>query len=432
MLKIKILLGAITTLLFFLNLSFADEIPKLVFEKRLNHLIKHRVKKGECLYLILKSYGIPDKVIPAFIKCIKQYNPHIQDLNKIFPGQVVFLPKLKVKRYKVKKGDYAINLLKRVGNVPKHLIYNEFINFFKMLNPKIKDINNLKVGMVVNLPVLPKKNRFTKKKIKKAEVNKKKHNKFFSLLEKIGFKITTGKKLLLPTKKGTWILVDTSNIFLVNSPWKDNFFILSKKLAPLYIKTLRKLKGKYLLLDFQKDIYELLVSFFKKLENLYPDKFLYWKRKRSVVIFDEDFTLEVKADVQFVVLLDDQKRYYFFFFNKVNSSNNVLWGIREFLKKHNIFISFFKNKLNRFSVENLFIPKLKMESIMENSLKMLNLSLTVLKNSNYVIKIYLEVPALFKKDKLAGLVFFEDEVDPYLVSLLNLKGYKCYAVVKNE
>ena len=73
-----------------------------------------------------------------------------------------------------------------------------------------------------------------------------------------------------------------------------------------------------------------------------------------------------------------------------------------------------------------------MESIMENSLKMLNLSLTVLKNSNYVIKIYLEVPALFKKDKLAGLVFFEDEVDPHLVTLLNLKGYKCYAVVKNE
>jgi hypothetical protein len=57
-------------------------------------------------------------------------------------------------------GDYLVHILRTTYEIPDHIIFNEYLNFIKELNPDIKDINTIGDYQIVLIPLnLPPKNK---------------------------------------------------------------------------------------------------------------------------------------------------------------------------------------------------------------------------------------------------------------------------------
>ena len=57
-------------------------------------------------------------------------------------------------------GEHLVNILRNTYNIPNHLIFNEYLNLIKEINPDIRDINNIKDYQTILIPLsLPPKNK---------------------------------------------------------------------------------------------------------------------------------------------------------------------------------------------------------------------------------------------------------------------------------
>ncbi|MFP4168980.1 MAG: LysM peptidoglycan-binding domain-containing protein [Desulfonatronovibrionaceae bacterium] len=136
---------------------------------RKEELLRYKVRAKEHLYQIMRSFGLTNEQISRVIPEIKELNPHIEDLSNLQPGQTLILPVLKsskkalseqMERWKakpvntqVRSGDSVVSMLRRIGGVPHYLIFNEYLNLFRDLNPELENIDQLEPGQEVSLPV---------------------------------------------------------------------------------------------------------------------------------------------------------------------------------------------------------------------------------------------------------------------------------------
>lgn len=152
--------------------GFAEKPLRLFFEKNIEAAKRpepqtHTVREGEWLIRILEEKGYTRQEIRELLPVVKELNPDITDLNKLRPGQTLQLPdeppatlkirpaippESKKKTYTVKSGDTLVSILKREG-VPQELIFKDYLGLFLELNPQISDINKLRVGQEIVLPV---------------------------------------------------------------------------------------------------------------------------------------------------------------------------------------------------------------------------------------------------------------------------------------
>lgn len=152
--------------------GFAEKPLRLFFEKNIETAKRpepqtHTVREGEWLIRILEEKGYTRQEIRELLPVVKELNPDITDLNKLRPGQTLQLPdeppatlkirpaippESKKKTYTVKSGDTLVSILKREG-VPQELIFKDYLGLFLELNPQISDINKLRVGQEIVLPV---------------------------------------------------------------------------------------------------------------------------------------------------------------------------------------------------------------------------------------------------------------------------------------
>lgn len=133
-----------------------DETAHLEFRKTATSLSKKRpyvVKKGEWLFDILRTQvGITSRRYTI----IKALNPHIKDIDKIEPGDVVYLPDVVPQSegstdYIVKKGDSITRIAIRQLHVKPSEIWKT-VNDIKRLNPHIKNYNLIYPGHALQLP----------------------------------------------------------------------------------------------------------------------------------------------------------------------------------------------------------------------------------------------------------------------------------------
>jgi len=133
-----------------------DETAHLEFRKTATSLSKKRpyiVKKGEWLFDILRTQvGITS----GRYTIIKALNPHIKDIDKIEPGDVVYLPDVVPQSegstdYIIKKGDSITRIAIRQLHVkPSEL--RKTVNDIKRLNPHIKNYNLIYPGHALQVP----------------------------------------------------------------------------------------------------------------------------------------------------------------------------------------------------------------------------------------------------------------------------------------
>jgi len=142
------------------------------FEERDVLCEEYLVKKGDSIWKILQERirGSVDQII-HWSKVLQTFNPQVLDTNLIHPGQRLLVPLGFIERiepasvsssgeldttiYEVKPGENLSGILSHRFHIPKHLIFNESINKVRELNPQIKDLNRLRPGQRLVIPLSP-------------------------------------------------------------------------------------------------------------------------------------------------------------------------------------------------------------------------------------------------------------------------------------
>ena len=139
-----------------------------------HHADPYTVKKDEHLFGIIREhYDVSGKDIYRILELVKRFNPRIKDMNVLYPGQKLFLPRKRTVdgsftggspptglpdqktdedsfAYVVKKGDSISFIINRFGNS-----YGEIYRVLeqvKRLNPTVKDFDTIFPGQVLHFP----------------------------------------------------------------------------------------------------------------------------------------------------------------------------------------------------------------------------------------------------------------------------------------
>jgi len=142
------------------------------------------VQKNDWLLKLFKQRGdISQRDFPEFMRIFKNVNPHIPDINRLHPGEQILIPLRKLtrdalpgqstgmvtlpfvtisdvpdmlktysKEYTVRRGDSVSRLVTRSYGRYGTRSYREGVKLFKILNPKITDLNRIYPGQKLRLP----------------------------------------------------------------------------------------------------------------------------------------------------------------------------------------------------------------------------------------------------------------------------------------
>ncbi len=138
------------------------------------------VQKGDWVFKIFRQKGeISEKDYPAFISIFKNINPQVGDIDQIYPGDMIIIP-LKIitgdtlpsennetavipfasisdtpiETIEIRKGDTISELIMKHFDSKNSKAYEEAIKRFKILNPKIKNPDQIVVGQKIRIPDL--------------------------------------------------------------------------------------------------------------------------------------------------------------------------------------------------------------------------------------------------------------------------------------
>jgi len=164
-----------------LSLSLTKTIHVKKYKNIKVYYESYTVKEGEWLWKILKdNYSISPEQREKFLHILKRINPTILDASIIQPGQNIFVPvKLDIdtdqstaplsakemepsplqpssfytEEHTVQTGECVSNILSQICKVPRHLIFSEYMDHFRKLNPSIEDPDLIKVDQKIILPV---------------------------------------------------------------------------------------------------------------------------------------------------------------------------------------------------------------------------------------------------------------------------------------
>jgi hypothetical protein len=147
-------------LLFFCSdssLFAAEGTAHLTFQKAVlskdNQKI-YTIKKGDAIARIVRKMGWED---PSY-RVIRQLNPHIKDLNRIYPGQQLILTSpeesgdaQEVTHYTAKAGDSITRIIIAELHA-KSAEAVQLLRSIKRLNPEIPNLNKISAGQVIKIP----------------------------------------------------------------------------------------------------------------------------------------------------------------------------------------------------------------------------------------------------------------------------------------
>jgi len=154
--------------------AFPREDTAYIVFKRMgvsrDHADVYVVKKGECLFDIVRSnYAVSRTETFRLLELVGELNPQIRDINVIYPGQRVFLPRKRSSdevppghslsgkesekdalKYVVRRGDSISNIIHRLGSSSKDIY--RVVEKVRRLNPTLKNIDRIYPGQIILFP----------------------------------------------------------------------------------------------------------------------------------------------------------------------------------------------------------------------------------------------------------------------------------------
>lgn len=142
------------------------------------------VKTNDWIFKLFRQKGeISHKDYPEFLRIFKRLNPHVHDIDRIRPGQHILIPLKKVTRgalpeqssgvvtipfiadsrmsealerhsspYRVQKGDSISILIAKEFEGYGTKAYENGMKLFRVMNPKIKNLNRIYVDQMIRIP----------------------------------------------------------------------------------------------------------------------------------------------------------------------------------------------------------------------------------------------------------------------------------------
>jgi|GEM_PF-4606280 len=379
------LLLFISLCLYFTGGTISASVPKrITFEKeaskknKYNVSFTYRVQEGNTIYSILQYFNPDKKDLSNLINKVKEMNPHIRNIDRIYPGQELKLPEefknntanttpftdkyhqpvgnYETQKYTVKSGDYLIKVLKEEGGVSNKLIYNEYLELFQKLNPDISDFKKLKTGQEITLPTPVKKKKIasSKKNASRAEANKTTASRnqtlqgdkkvyplekvsdtkkylALNMLKKMGFEFTVDKRIFLPANSTKWDELDSTNSPLAVAPWGEKYiFLFESNFPDSLIDEIRKEGITICKVGNNWD----KAGLFQELEKKSEGRFIFWNRAETLIINSDSHVQEIQGDFVFVVNMSPKS--YFVFTKTGPEAKKVSSILSGYLAKHNI------------------------------------------------------------------------------------------------
>ena len=145
----------------------------------------YQVQRGDWVLKIFRQKGeIAHEDFREFLGIFARLNPHVKDIDRIRPGQIVDIPLKKLAQgnfpgqstgvvtipfvmisnpremlekhtqsYTIKQGDTVSQLIaKRFGGRYGNLTYNQGVKLFQAMNPHVKDVNQIYAGQKIYMP----------------------------------------------------------------------------------------------------------------------------------------------------------------------------------------------------------------------------------------------------------------------------------------
>ena len=156
----------VAMILFSLN-GVAEDITLVKHAKRVESLqsTPYKVQDGDTLWKIfLKDFEAKSEDMPYLYKQFRELNPRIKDLNHILAGQKIIIPRMpqqgremSVKAaspevFVMKRGQHLAMVLREIYGLPDRLIFNEYLNLIRELNPEIEDLDHVEPGQKIKMP----------------------------------------------------------------------------------------------------------------------------------------------------------------------------------------------------------------------------------------------------------------------------------------
>ena len=142
----------------------------------------YTVQKGDHIWELLRRKGcIAEDDFPRFVSILKRFNPHIRNVDKIYPRQIIVIPLKETKarerspdegpRYltipiipdvlyitcKVRPGECLSKIvIARVG-LQWNQLPEDYVQTLKRLNPAIKNMDLVYPGQAIRIPEMPAK-----------------------------------------------------------------------------------------------------------------------------------------------------------------------------------------------------------------------------------------------------------------------------------
>lgn len=172
--------------------GFAEDITLVKRAKKVESLQSstYRVQEGDTLWKIfLEHFSARTEDMPYLYKEFRELNPRVKDLNHILAGHKLIIPRMpdqagemSVKAasadvYVMKRGQHLAMVLRQVYGLPDKLIFNEYLNLIKELNPDIEDLNRVEPGQKIKMPKVEEVVDAVEKAEKKHAASRKKEQK---------------------------------------------------------------------------------------------------------------------------------------------------------------------------------------------------------------------------------------------------------------
>ncbi|MBW1677859.1 MAG: LysM peptidoglycan-binding domain-containing protein, partial [Deltaproteobacteria bacterium] len=142
----------------------------------------YTVQKGDHIWKLLRRKGaIAEDDFPRFVSILKRFNPHIRNVNRIYPGQEILIPlkQTEVKerrpdagpRYltipiipdvlyitcKVRPGECLSKIVTARLGLQWDQLPEDYVQTLKRLNPTIKNMDLIHPGQAIRIPEVPAK-----------------------------------------------------------------------------------------------------------------------------------------------------------------------------------------------------------------------------------------------------------------------------------
>lgn len=135
------------------------------------------VRKGDHVWELLRRKGvIAEKDFPQFVSILKRLNPHIKDVDKIFPSQQILIPLKETEArehppdarpryitipiipdvlyvtYEVRPGEWLRKIVTTHVGLQWDELSEDYVKTLKRLNPAINDLDLIHPGQPIRIP----------------------------------------------------------------------------------------------------------------------------------------------------------------------------------------------------------------------------------------------------------------------------------------